>query len=334
MIYISQLLEKAEYCKGVNNSLEEQKVPIRRTVTTNNRGQIVSPVRNSVQVNRNSNPNPELANLERAIEGEIVDRSLSVKWEDIAGLERAKEMLREAIILPSQFPHIFTGLRAPPKGIMLFGPPGTGKTMLAKAVASQCQATFLSVSSATLTSKNFGDAEKLVRALFSVARRLQPSVIFIDEVDSILGSRSDSQHEASRRLETEFLVQMDGVSSNSDDRVIVIAATNRPQEIDEAVRRRLAKRVYIDLPDNETRNAMVMKLMENLSKKLSPKDLDFIVKHTNFYSGSDMTALCKEAAMGPVRNLKPDKLSKGEIPPISLKHFKEALKVIRPSVSK
>ena len=151
-----------------------------------------------------------------------------------------------------------------------------------------------------MTSKNYGDAEKLVRAMFSVARKHQPAVIFIDEVDSILGARGSGQHEASRRLETEFLVQMDGVGSNSDDRVLMIAATNRPQELDEAVRRRLTKRIYIPLPDFTARDSIIRKLVGNAGY-MTAEEMNYLLYYTEGYSSSDLAALCKEAALDSVR---------------------------------
>ena len=332
---IENLLKKAEDCqnkrdnfteeevKKINNSQDKSAVnKFARPLST-----MVSKVIHSRASSSQTNP------YETMIEQEIIERSPQVSWDSISGLRTAKEILQEAIIRPTLYPHIYTGLRSPPKGILLFGPPGTGKTLLAKAVASECSATFMSVSSATLTSKNYGDGEKLVRALFSVARKYQPSVIFIDEVDSILGSRGEGQHEASRRLETEFLVQMDGVGSSGEDRVLIIAATNRPQELDEAVRRRLTKRIYIPLPDSETRQLLILNLLKENSK-LSKKELNHIVKITDGYSGSDLSNLCKEAAMDSVRGLSDSELKSGKQFPIGKKNFENALRVIRPSVQK
>ena len=141
-----------------------------------------------------------------AIEGEIMDKQPNLTWDDIAGLEFAKKTINEIIIWPMQRPDIFTGMRAPPRGIMLFGPPGTGKTLLGKAIAAQCKATFLSISASTLTSKWVGEGEKMVRTMFAIAAIHQPSVVFIDEIDSLLCARNDNDQEGSRRIKTEFLV--------------------------------------------------------------------------------------------------------------------------------
>lgn len=145
--------------------------------------------------------------LLETIQQEIIHRVDTVTWEHIAGLEHAKNTIKEIVIWPMLRPDIFTGLRGPPKGLLLFGPPGTGKTMIGKCIASQAKATFFSISASSLTSKWVGEGEKLVRALFACARALQPSVVFIDEIDSLLTQRTDGEFEASRRIKTEFLVQ-------------------------------------------------------------------------------------------------------------------------------
>ena len=155
--------------------------------------------------------NKEKKKLMSQLEGAIVMEKPNVKWADVAGLEGAKEALKEAVILPIRFPHLFTGKRKPWKGILLFGPPGTGKSYLAKAVATEANnSTFFSVSSSNLVSKWLGESEKLVKNLFEMAREHKPSIIFIDEVDSLCGSRSENESESARRIKTEFLVQMQG----------------------------------------------------------------------------------------------------------------------------
>ncbi|CAI9101608.1 OLC1v1038975C5 [Oldenlandia corymbosa var. corymbosa] len=248
--------------------------------------------------------------LVEMINSVILDRSLSVKWEDIAGLEKAKQALTEMVILPTRRKDLFTGLRKPPKGLLLFGPPGTGKTMLAKAVASESQATFFNISASSLTSKWVGEGEKLVRTLFSVAISRQPSVIFMDEIDSIMSTRTSSENEASRRLKSEFLVQFDGVASNSDDLVIVIGATNKPQELDDAVLRRLVKRIYIPLPDANVRRQLLKHKLKHEPHSLRDSELEKLVNETDGYSGSDLQALCSEAALMPMRELGADKVLK------------------------
>ncbi|CAF1364033.1 unnamed protein product [Rotaria magnacalcarata] len=267
---------------------------------------------------------------------EVIETKPNVKFTDIDGQEGAKRALEEAVILPVLRPEMFTGLRAPVRGILLFGPPGNGKTMLAKAVASEAKARFFNISASSLTSKYVGEGEKLVRALFAAARELQPSIIFIDEVDSLLSQRKESEHDAMRRLKTEFLIQFDGVQTNSDDRILVLAATNRPFELDDAALRRFPRRIYIKLPDSRTRRHLLQHLLSKQEHRLTREDFDWIANETHNYSGSDLTALAKDAAMGPVRELRMDELkqlSVSRIRPISRQDFVQALRKIRASVS-
>merc|ERR1712137_1456654 len=155
--------------------------------------------------------------MQTKLEGAIVMEKPNVSWDDVAGLEMAKEALKEAVILPIKFPQLFTGKRTPWKGILLFGPPGTGKSYLAKAVATEANnSTFFSISSSDLISKWQGESEKMVKNLFDKARECKPSIIFIDEVDSLCSSRSDNESESARRIKTEFLVQMQGVGNDTD----------------------------------------------------------------------------------------------------------------------
>lgn len=259
------------------------------------------------------------------VENDILDVNPSTTFDSIAGLEEAKGLINEAVVLPMLIPGYFQGIRRPWKGVLLFGPPGTGKTLLAKAVATECKITFFNVTASTLTSKWRGESERIVRILFDMARYYAPSVIFIDEVDSLAGARGGSnEHEASRRVKTELLVQMDGVSSlvsskdaddaaapsdgdGSDDppvpkQVVVLAASNLPWELDDAFRRRLEKRIYIPLPSLGDRELMFGVQMGDVPLG-DDVDLAQLAARTDGYSGADIASVCRTAAMMPMRRI-------------------------------
>lgn len=270
------------------------------------------------------------------IMNEIMDNGPPVAWDDVAGLEFAKKTIKEIVVWPMLRPDIFTGLRGPPKGLLLFGPPGTGKTLIGKCIASQSKSTFFCISASSLTSKWVGEGEKMVRALFAVARSRQPAVVFIDEIDSLLTQRTDGENEASRRIKTEFLVQLDGASTDAEDRLLVVGATNRPQEIDEAARRRFVKRLYIPLPESPARRIIITNLLRQQSYHLSDEQLTVICSQTDGFSGSDMANLCREAALGPIRDMSfgdIENIAADKVRPITYEDFEDALQHVKPSVS-
>ncbi|CAD5184776.1 unnamed protein product [Musa acuminata subsp. malaccensis] len=319
-------------------------VPTAQKVTKNlpsfnSSHQMIGNKKNSIS---NSRPGQESIKnyddrLVEMINTAIVDRSPAVKWDDVAGLDKAKQTLMEMVILPTKRRDLFTGLRKPARGLLLFGPPGNGKTMLAKAVASESEATFFNVSASSLTSKWVGEAEKLVRTLFEVAVARQPSVIFMDEIDSVLSARVANENDASRRLKSEFLVQFDGVTSKQNDFVIVIGATNKPQELDDAVLRRLVKRIYIPLPDENVRKLLLRNQLKGRAYSLPSGDLERLANITDGYSGSDLQALCEEAAMMPIRELGPQHIltiKASQVRPLRYEDFQKAMVVIRPSLRK
>jgi vacuolar protein-sorting-associated protein 4 len=236
-----------------------------------------------------------------ALGDSILREKPNVKWNDVAGLDQAKEALKEAVILPIKFPHLFVGKRKPWKGILLYGPPGTGKSYLAKAVATEAnRSTFFSVSSSQLLSKWLGESEKLVKTLFDMARTEKPSIVFVDEIDSLCSSRSDSDSESGRRVKTEFLVQMNGVGTDMEG-VLVLAATNIPWSLDPAVRRRFEKRIYIGLPEAPARTAMFKIHIGNTPNNITADQLIDLGERTDGFTGSDIATLVRDAIMQPVR---------------------------------
>lgn len=276
------------------------------------------------------------------IRNEILVMNEEVHWDDIAGLNRAKSSLKETVVYPFLRPDLFKGLREPIRGMLLFGPPGTGKTMIAKAVATESKSTFFSISASSLLSKYLGESEKLVKALFYMAKRLAPSIIFIDEIDSLLSARSDNENESSRRIKTELLIQWSALSSataqnhqDSDSRVLVLAATNLPWAIDEAARRRFSRRLYIPLPEYETRLYHLKKLMSRQKNDLTDTDFEVIAQMCDGFSGSDITALAKEAAMEPIRDLGDNLVDAdfNKIRGVMVKDFEKAMQTIKRSVS-
>ncbi|XP_076807705.1 katanin p60 ATPase-containing subunit A1-like [Clavelina lepadiformis] len=284
--------------------------------------------------------------LVESIERDIVQRNPSVHWSDIAGLTEAKKLLEEAVILPLLMPDFFKGIRRPWKGILMVGPPGTGKTLLAKAVATECKTTFFNVSSSTLSSKYRGESEKLVRLLFEMARFYAPSTIFIDEIDSIGSKRgTGDEHETSRRVKAELLTQMDGVegatgSEDATKMVMVLAATNFPWDIDEALKRRLEKRIYIPLPEAEGREVLLQINLKDV-ELADDVNLKLIAEKLLGYSGADITNVCRDAALMSMRRriagLNPDEirnLSKEELHlPTTGQDFVDAMTKVSKSVS-
>lgn len=249
----------------------------------------------------------------------VVADKPNVPWNKVAGLEAAKAALQEAVILPMRFPSLFQGNRKPWSGILLYGPPGTGKSYLAAAVATECDATFLNVASSNLVSKWQGESEKLVKTMFQMAREKGPSVIFIDEIDSLCSARGSGENESSRRIKTEFLIQMQGVGKTREG-LLVLGATNVPWEIDSAMRRRFEKRIYIPLPSRYARAYMFHlnlgdtphDLGEFTWELVDPQNPDGERRCTNQifneladategFSGSDISVVVREAMMDPVR---------------------------------
>nr|XP_031548208.1 katanin p60 ATPase-containing subunit A-like 2 isoform X3 [Vicugna pacos] len=254
--------------------------------------------------------NSEMRELAAVVSRDIYLHNPNIKWNDIIGLDAAKQLVKEAVVYPIRYPQLFTGILSPWKGLLLYGPPGTGKTLLAKAVATECKTTFFNISASTIVSKWRGDSEKLVRVLFELARYHAPSTIFLDELESVMSQRGTApggEHEGSLRMKTELLVQMDGLA-RSEDLVFVLAASNLPWELDHAMLRRLEKRILVGLPSREARQAMIHHWLPPVSRSSALElraELEYSVlgRETEGYSGSDIKLVCREAAMRPVRKI-------------------------------
>ncbi|KAL2226916.1 UNVERIFIED_CONTAM: ATPase family AAA domain-containing protein 1 [Sesamum indicum] len=229
---------------------------------------------------------------------------IDVKFDSVGGLDAVKQALYELVILPLRRPELFSHgkLLCPQKGVLLYGPPGTGKTMLAKAIAKESGAVFINVRISNLMSKWFGDAQKLVTAVFTLAYKLQPAIIFIDEVDSFLGQRKTTDHEALTNMKTEFMALWDGFTTDQHAQVMVLAATNRPSELDEAILRRLPQAFEIGIPDSRERTAILKVILKD-EKVEGGIDYDHIAGLCDGYTGSDILELCKKAAYFPIRDL-------------------------------
>jgi len=277
----------------------------------------------------------------------IPSHSLSpLSLSSISGLQSQKQTLQTSLLQPLLHPHLYTGLRTPPCGILLYGPPGTGKTMLVKALAyeSRQSTMFFSCTSASLSSKWHGEGEKIVSLLFQIAREASPSIIFLDEMDSLFGRRDSNDHEASRRLKTEFMVQIDGITGNSNNnndpknRLWVLGCTNTPWDLDEAILRRMEVRLYVPLPDANSRKTLLQHLLQQNTHNITSSQLTTLVEQTKGYSCSDLRGLGREAAFGPLRDMN-GKMSDNEgaiqkLRPIKYKDFEHAIKVSSRSVSK
>ena len=303
----------------------------------------------------------DLNQLGSVVQRDILSDNPDVLWDDVAGLNVAKNLLKEAVVAPAKYPQLFTGLLTPWKGVLLHGPPGTGKTLLAKAVATECNSVFFNISASTVVSKYRGDSEKLIRVLFELATLKSPSVVFMDEIDALMSERGGGgggEHEASRRMKTELLIQLDGLGSRGGEpvrtehprngnecdsqnknRVFLLAATNTPWALDPALLRRMEKRILVPLPDVEARVVMFHKLLGD-----RPKDsgvcLESLAWETESYSGSDIAVLCKEVAMRPVRRLVKQlesndtkRTPEQRVGPITAEDVSSAMSITKPSAA-
>ena len=248
----------------------------------------------------------------------VAPDDIPMSFEDIGGLSEVIEELKESVIYPLTMPHLYSStssLLTAPSGVLLYGPPGCGKTMLAKALAHESGACFINLHISTLTEKWYGDSNKLVNAVFSLARKLQPSIVFIDEIDAVLGTRRSGEHEASGMVKAEFMTHWDGLTSANSmgepQRVVVLGATNRIQDIDDAILRRMPKKFPVPLPQAQQRLRILSLILKDTKIDRPNFDLHYLVKALAGMSGSDIKEACRDAAMVPVRELIRQKKASG-----------------------
>ncbi|ODQ82739.1 hypothetical protein BABINDRAFT_159256 [Babjeviella inositovora NRRL Y-12698] len=231
----------------------------------------------------------------------VTPDEINVGFADIGGLEDIVDELRESVLYPLTEPDLFLAhseLLQPPKGVLLYGPPGCGKTMLAKALARESGATFISIRLSSIMDKWYGESNKIVAAIFTLAAKLQPCIIFIDEIDSFLRDRLSTDHEITAMLKAEFMTLWDGLQSSG--RVIVLGATNRPNDIDGAFMRRMPKRFAVSLPNAQQR-LQILRVCLSGAALAADFDMNLLVEGTAGLSGSDLKELCRNAAMAAMR---------------------------------
>ena len=304
--YYSKAAEKLNYIRKYDENQYNKDVYTKKAIEYINRAKDIKKAmekgkgKDKKGGNGEGDEDEEAKKLEEQLSGCLVSEKPNVKWSDVAGLDKAKEALKEAVVLPIRFPQLFQGKRKPWKGILLYGPPGTGKSFLAKAAATETGGKFFSVSAANIVSKWMGESEKLIKGLFDLARKNRPAVIFLDEIDSVLSARSDSENDATRRLKTGFLIQMQGVG-NDDEGILVLGATNIPWGLDPAVRRRFQKKIYIGLPEVDARRVMFQLNLGKTANTLTEEQFDDLAERTEGYSGSDIATLTQDAIYEPIR---------------------------------
>ncbi|KAI9797762.1 MAG: hypothetical protein M1825_005696 [Sarcosagium campestre] len=261
-----------------------------------------------------------LNQYEQAIAMDLVaPEDIPVSFEDIGGLDYIIEELKESVLYPLTLPHLYSqssSLLSAPSGVLLYGPPGCGKTMLAKALAHESGACFINLHISTLTEKWYGDSNKMVSAVFSLAKKLQPTIVFIDEIDAVLGTRRSGEHEASGMVKAEFMTHWDGLTSSSasgrPQRILMLGATNRIQDIDEAILRRMPKKFPVSLPAARERKRILSLVLSDTKLDQDNFDIDKLVQIMAGLSGSDIKEACRDAAMLPVREFIKQGQSRGE----------------------
>ncbi|CAK8675877.1 outer mitochondrial transmembrane helix translocase-like [Clavelina lepadiformis] len=265
----------------------------------------------------------------------IIPSDIYVSWQHIGGLTAIIEQIKETVILPFHRRDIFKQCKLflPPKGILLYGPPGCGKTMIAKATAKEAGCAFINIEVQQLTDKWYGESQKLAAAVFSLARKLQPSIIFIDEIDVFLQMRSDRDHEVTAMMKATFMSLWDGIVSDNNSQIMVMGATNRPQQIDQAILRRMPIRLNVPMPDSQQR-VNILAIVLGVEQLKDDVDLTELAESLSGFSGSDIREMCRHASVARVHEfIKEQRDSSSPLRPISMEDLVGASKVMQQSKS-
>lgn len=279
-----------------------------------------------------------LTAAEEGIAESVVDiDKIDADFSDVGGLDDVKQTLTEHIIWPFKRPELFTGktVRSHPKGVLLYGPPGTGKTLLARALAKELGCSFINVNTESIFSKWVGDTEKNSAAVFTLANKIAPCVIFVDEIDSLLSSRSAHDATPHTHAKTIFMTHWDGLEKDPTARILVVGATNRRFTIDDAIRRRMPLQLEVPPPDVSSRAKILSIVLTHDLEGNPQRDglIQYVAMKTTNYTGSDLTELCKAAALMPLRELQGSAgADHGAMPALRKDHFDEAMKRVKASV--
>jgi len=265
----------------------------------------------------------------------VLPSELETSWDDIGGCDDVIVALRENLINPIRLATTHKNpLLRPPKGVLLHGPPGCGKTMIARAIAKDAGCNFINLDISCVMDKWYGESQKIANAVFTFALKIQPCIVFIDEIDSFLRTRSLSDHESTAMVKAQFLAKWDGLQSNGAACVVVIGATNRPQDVDSAVRRRLSSQYYIGPPSEEDR-LMILALLLREQEVADCVDLSVLAAHTNAFSGAELTELARNAVIHSANDPSSEEEDEGEgLGPLKMSHFTTALASMRTSQQK
>ncbi|XP_062287213.1 fidgetin isoform X1 [Scomber scombrus] len=314
----------------MNEQTEEHRQHLSHSLTGPDIGTATSSIHAAEEQLKNSD-----SNLVEMVTAEILQQGPPVDWIDIAGLDMAKAAIKEEILWPILRPDMFSGLPTLPRNLLLFGPQGTGRTLLARCMASQLGAAFLRLSGSTLVTKWLGEGDKIIQASFLVARCRQPAVVFISEVDLLLSAQL-SEDSPVNRLKAELLMQLDSILTSVEDHVLVVCSTNKPEEIPESLRRYFTKRLLIPLPDGTARHQIISQLLSQHNYCLGDKEMSLLVQRTEGFSGLDVAQLCQEAVVGPLHDIPGTDLSSihpSQMRPISYQDFDHVFCKFQPSIS-